>query len=239
MHAQHCGMSLIVLNQFQTAVNNFGLWKDYLYCPSYNPDAIISAEELYRPHISAVLPLMVHTEEMLLYSNKSVELLLNWQNLGSSAKSNDELNCLVKEVISHPEFKPHELLMFNVTHENQKADTAEEQSQFLRGFHHADIAIKVLSGSKDIASQSFSIPGLCYCKITVLIQEAFESPISSKFHLSPFKLYQKHADGETDECIYSEVYDSNIFLDEHTKVQRMQTDDPDCKREKVVATLMF
>jgi hypothetical protein len=29
------------------------------------------------------------------------------------------------------------------------------------------------------------------------------------------------------------------FLDVHTKVQRAQTDDPDCKREKVVAALMF
>jgi hypothetical protein len=118
MHAQRCSVSLIVLNRFQTAVNNFGLWKDYLYHPSYNPDAIISAEELYHPHISAVLPLMVHTEETSLYSNKSVELLLNWQNSGSSAKSNDELNCLVKEVISHPEFKPHELLMFNAMRKN-------------------------------------------------------------------------------------------------------------------------
>jgi hypothetical protein len=41
------------------------------------------------------------------------------------------------------------------------------------------------------------------------------------------------------EHVYSEMYDTNIFLDVHTKVQHMQTDDPNCKWEKVVAALMF
>ena len=154
-------------------------------------------------------------------------------------KSNDKLNCLIKKVLSHPEFKLHELLMFNVTCKNRKADAAKEQCQFLHGFHHADIIIEVPSGSKHIAPQSLSIPGLCYHKITALIQESFESPISSKFHLSPFKLYQKHTNGEIDKHIYSEVYDSDIFLDEHTKVQHAETNDPNCKHKKVVAALMF
>jgi hypothetical protein len=61
--------------------------------------------------------------------------------------------------------------------ENQKADATEEQSQYLQGFHHADIIIEVPSNSKDNAPQSFSIPGLYYCKITALIQESFENPL--------------------------------------------------------------
>ena len=35
------------------------------------------------------------------------------------------------------------------------------------------------------------------------------------------------------------MYNTDIFLDVHTKVQRTQTDDPNCKQEKVMATLMF
>jgi hypothetical protein len=125
-------MSLVVLNRFQTAPNSFRLWKDYLYRPSYDPDAIVSAEDLYRPHISAVLP-QFQAEEVSksLYTNKTIELLLNWQNSGSSAKSNDELNCLIKKVLLHPKFEHDELQKFNATHENQKADAAQEQSQFL------------------------------------------------------------------------------------------------------------
>ena len=130
MISQRRSVSLIVFNRFRTAANNFGLWKDYLYCPSYDPDAVISTEDLYRPHLSAILPQQVQAE-VSLYTNKTIELLLNWQNSGSSAKSNDELNRLVKEVLFHPKFKRDELQKFNATRENQKADAAQEQSQFL------------------------------------------------------------------------------------------------------------
>ena len=241
--SQRRGVCLIVLNRYQTAANNFGLWKDYLYHPSHDPDATVAAEDLYRPHLSAILPQRAQAEEASLYTNRTVELLLDWQNSGSSAKSNNELNHLVKEVLLYPKFKLDELSKFNATCENQKADTIEEQSQleYLRGFHHADIVIEVPSGSKNNAPRSFSIPGLYYCKITILIQESFQNPIFLKFHLSPFKLYRKHtqADGEASKRIYSEMYDSNSFLDVHTKIQRTQTDDPNCKWEKVLAALMF
>ncbi len=207
----------------------------------YDLDAIVSAEDLYCPYLSAVLPQRVEEEKVSLYTNQTVELLLDWQNSGSSAKSNDKLNRLVKEVLLHPKFKLNELLKFNATHENQKADATEEQSQYLQGFHHANIVIKIPSSSKDNAPQLFSIPGLYYHKITALIQESFKNPLFLKFHLSPFKLYWKHtqADGEASKRVYSELYDSDMFLDVHTKVQHTQTDDPNCKWEKVVATLMF
>jgi hypothetical protein len=33
--------------------------------------------------------------------------------------------------------------------------------------------------------------------------------------------------------------DSDVFINEHDKVQRAPTDDPTCKREKVITALMF
>ena len=65
-------------------------------------------EDLYHPHLSAILPQQVQAE-VSLYTNKTIKLLLNWQNSGSSAKSNDKLNHLVKEVLFHPKFKCDEL----------------------------------------------------------------------------------------------------------------------------------
>ncbi|KAH9955651.1 hypothetical protein BC827DRAFT_1271560 [Russula dissimulans] len=41
-------------NQFCTAPNAFGLWKEYLYWPSYDPDAFISPGDLYHPHASVI-----------------------------------------------------------------------------------------------------------------------------------------------------------------------------------------
>jgi hypothetical protein len=39
--------------------------------------------------------------------------------------------------------------------------------------------------------------------------------------------------------VYSELYDSDVFYDEHNNVQRAPSNDRTCKREKVVAALMF
>jgi hypothetical protein len=232
-------VSLIVRNRFQTAVNSFGLWKEYLYRPSYDPDAFISVADLYRPHASTIVTDSVGQEESSGDSSDAVQLLLDWQNTGSSAKSNGELDRLVHEVLFHPDFQLARLQNFNATRENQKADADRERSHFLESFQLATVDIEVPSGSRNIPPRMFPVPGLYYRKIVALIKDAFESPISLHFHLSPYKLFRKHPNGEDDERIYSEMYDSDVFLDEHDKVQRAPTDEPNCKHEKVVAALMF
>jgi hypothetical protein len=223
----------------------FGLWKEYLYRPSYDPDAFISLEDLYRPLTSpdTVDPQAgdegKHLEHPPLYSSKSVALLLEWQNTGSSAKSNDKINCLVRSVLLHPEFQPDTLQSFNATRENKKADAAGEQSPFQGSFKCANVDIEVPSGSKDVPPQTFTIPGLYYHKIVTLIKDAFDSHISVRFHLTPFKLFRRLPGNEDGEHMYSEMYNSDAFLDKHDRVQRAPTDNPSCKREKVVVAIMF
>ena len=123
--------------------------------------------------------------------------------------------------------------------ENHKADRAEAKSPLLNAFQHADIRITILSGNKDASPHSFSIPELYFRKLMTLIKETFESPISSMFHFTPFKMYHMQPDGKGKECIFLEMYDSDVLWEEHNKVQRALTDDLMCKQEKVVAALMF
>jgi hypothetical protein len=216
-----------------------------MYRPSYDPDAFISAEDLFRPHLSSIVPQaddeVKHLEPSTIYSSKSAELLLDWQTTGGSAKSDEEVTRLVRAVLLHPEFEVNTLQSFNATYENRKADAAEERSPFLSSFQHADLVIEVPSGSKGVPPQPFTIPGLCYRTIITLLKDAFNSHISEQFHLTPFKLFRTRTlpSGEDDERVYSEMYNSDIFLEEHDRVQRAPTDDPSCKREKVVAGLMF
>jgi hypothetical protein len=214
---------LLVQNPFRTPSNNFGIWKEYHYRPSYNPDVFVSAEDLYCPHTSTITaeevqedesettictdksagliacslssaimakPVQKEPLEQSTYTNKSAMLLVDWQNTGSSGKSNIEINRLVHEVILHPEFQLNQLHTFNMAWENQKVDMAEANSPLLQAFQHADINISIPSGNKDTALCSFSIPGLYFRKLTALIKEAFESPLSSMFHITPFKMYR-------------------------------------------------
>ncbi len=177
--------------------------------------------------------------ETSVYTNKSTVLVVNWQNSGSPAKSNNKVNRLVHEVILHPDFQLDQLQSFNAAWENQNADLAEARSPLLETFQHVDICITVPLGNKDALPRSFSIPGLYFRKLTTLIKDSFESPLSSRFHFTPFKMYRTQPDGKGKEHIFSEIYDSDVLWDKHNKVQRAVTDDPMCKREKVVAALMF
>jgi hypothetical protein len=88
---------------------------------------------------------------------------------------------------------------------------------------------------------TFSVPGLVYRKLTAVIQAAFSSPLASHFHFSPFKLFHRSPSGE-EERVLSEVYNSDAFIEEHDNVQRAplppDSDQPDCKLEKVPVALM-
>jgi hypothetical protein len=218
-------VSLIIWNPFRTtnSINNFRLWKEYLYRPSHDPDALISPKDSYRPHISAVIPDSEldgpGIEESSPYSNKAVGLVMGWQNSGSPAKTDEEVNSLVHSILLHPDFDLTMLGSFNAMCENQKADAV-----LLQPFQRTDVKIKVPSGSKLVAPQILSIPSLYYRNIIGLIKETFESPVSLKFHLTPFKLFRQHPNH--DEHIYSEMYDSDIFLEEHDKVQHVQVCSP-------------
>jgi len=97
-------VSLIMWNRFQTTVNSFGLWKEYLFHPSYDPDALISTDDLYCPHASTIIADNDKQEEDSSCRNKSIKLLLGWQNMGSSVKSDDKINCLVYGILYNPEF---------------------------------------------------------------------------------------------------------------------------------------
>ena len=203
-------ITLFVQKPFHTLPNNFGIWKKYCCHPSYNPNMFLSAKDLYCPHTSTIVTERVHEEEESTYTNKSTRLLVDWQNTSSSAKSNNEITHLVHNVILHPDFQLDEVQTFNTAQENQKADIAKAKSPVLQGFQHADIQINILSGNKDLSPSLFTILGLYFHKLTILIKDAFKSPLSSMFHFTPFKMYHTQPDG-TNKCVFSEIYNSDIF----------------------------
>ncbi|KAF5316669.1 hypothetical protein D9619_006659 [Psilocybe cf. subviscida] len=174
------------------------------------------------------------------HRNESVEMLMNWKDTGAITKSDAEVNRLVKDVLLDPSFKLEDLHGFNVARENRESDAADNQSPFLDSFQTANIDIEIPSGTKGIPPATFSVPGLLYRKLTAVIEAAFSSPLAPHFHLSPFKLFHVSPSGK-EERVFSELYNSDVLIEEHDKVQRapLPPDDPDCKREKIVFGLMI
>jgi Plavaka transposase len=230
-------LRLIVRNRLRTATNSFGLLREYLYRPSFEPDSFVREEDLHR--VGGSDPVFIPPPSPFpVHRNESVEMLMNWKDSGTSTKSDTEINRLVNSVLLDPNFKLEDLKGFNVARENQRSDAAEKKSPFFDSFQMADINIEVPSGTSGILPGTFSVPGLVYRKLTAVIQAAFSSPLASHFHLSPFKLFHRSPNGE--ERVFSEVYNSDAFIEEHDNVQRapLPPDQPDCKLEKVVVALL-
>jgi len=241
---------LVVRDTIRTVANVFGLWREYLHRPSYDPDDSVALNSL------AVLPgdpsasdSRSDGEETMAGShtgtpapsNISVDLLLHWQNSGSSTKSHAEIDRLV-EILHDPEFSIDDFPKnFSAARENRKRDQQEETSPHLKGFQETTVKIEVPSGDKNVKSQFVDIPGLHFRKLTTAIQAAFTSPLASKFHYSPFKLFHQSPKSGEQQRVFSELYNSDAFIKEHDSVQRapLPPDDPHCKREKIVAGLMF
>jgi hypothetical protein len=232
-------LRLIVRNRLRTAANSFGLLREYLYRPSFDPDSFIPEEDLHQ--VGGIDHISLPPSPIPVHRNESVEMLMNWKDSGTSTKSDAEVNRLVKDVLLDPDFKLEDLQGFNVARENQRSDAAEKNSPFFDSFQTADINIEVPSGTRGVPPGAFAVPGLLYRKLTAVIQAAFsESPLASHFHFSPFKVFHRSPNGK-EERVFTELYDSDLFIEEHDNVQRapLPPDQPDCKLEKVLAALMF
>ena len=167
---------------------------------------------------------------------------MQWLNNRNTAKTESQLNEFVEKVILAPDFSQDHFNGFDAHMQNVCIDTSLEKSSLHSHFKEMKIDILVPSGAPGIPPKNFSVPGLLHCKLTTVISEAFKSPLAHLFHFSPFKLYHTSPITNKEERVFGEIYTSDAFLEEHENVQRrglLPPDDPECKREKVVAALMF
>jgi len=238
----------MVTNPMKTAINSFGLFRQYLFHPSHDPDALADPANLSNitPVSRAPPPGPKETgrDPPWPFANMSVWRLMQWTNTGSNSKSEGEVNRLVDNVLNAPDFRTEDLRNFNAHRENARLDAVDKVSVLGDNFHSASIAIDVPTGQScgSSTTRTYSVPGLRYRKLLNVIKAAFQSPLSQQFHFTPFSLMHQSTVMNKDQRVYGELYNSNAFIDEHKRVQNCSPpppDDPGCKLEKVVAALMF
>jgi hypothetical protein len=244
---------LIVRDHLVTALNSFGIWRDYPERPSVDPDALLTLEDLSNrqhttsPSFKSRQPLGMESApesrpSYWPFSNSTIHSIMQWLNNGKTAKSESETTDFVHKVILAPTFNRDDLSGFDAHRENQRLDKALSESAPTSQFMQSSIEIHVPSGNTQSAPVKYSVPGLLHRKLTQVISDAFNDPLAHLLHYSPFKLFQKNPTTGLDECIYGEIYTSDSFLEETENVRRhspADPEDPECKREKVVAALMF
>ena len=235
---------LIVRDGLKTIFGAFGLWRNYTHRPSYDPDLIVPDDDLAKPlpNHTSDCPGPAHPGPPWPYKNMSVYHFMTWLNTGSKSKSEGEAQRLVDKVLQAEDFNPSDLHGLNIRRENKLLDLLEKTLPLLDGFKKASVSIEVPSGDRNIRPTKFTIPGLHYRTLTSVIQSAFQHPLAHHYHFSPFKLFHKSPGSSESERVYSEVYNSDAFIEEHDRIQRhgeLPPDDLHCKREKVIAALMF
>ncbi len=242
---------LIVRDRLVTAANSFGIWRDYPNRPSTDPDALLTLKDLSNTHnncnsFSQTAPpsdkLVTSQTPFWPFSNPTIHSVMQWLNNGHVMKSEAETTKFVHDVILSPTFHPADLARFDAHRENQRLDKALSISALRSQFIESSVDILVPSGERNTEPKKFAVPGFLHRKLTSVIREAFENSLAHMYHFSPFKLFQKSPISDEDERIYGEIFTSDAFFTAAEEVQRhapVPPDDPDCKREKVVAALMF
>ncbi|KAJ3809810.1 hypothetical protein F5876DRAFT_77388 [Lentinula aff. lateritia] len=216
--------------------------------PSHDPDGEVGMEDM------ANIPSLQDPDEDGHMSdsdlnddttlNPTQTLLTGWQNNGNSTKSNGEMDKLAN-LIRRPEFQVSELQGYSAQTANARITQADENWDYNKlkdSFLETSVDIEVPSGDKNIPSKVFSILGLLYRSPLSVIRASFASRLANRFHYTPFRLFQtsESPDGLDNDVqrVHTDIYNSDAFIQEHYRVLRAPTDDPNCKREKVVAALM-
>ncbi|KIY47948.1 hypothetical protein FISHEDRAFT_44304 [Fistulina hepatica ATCC 64428] len=181
------------------------------------------------------------------------DILGIWGTNGSTQKSAKEINSLADMLrngrVRGEDINPN----FDLNHwaqKQDKLDNATEEQPF-RGFSEATVRIPVPSGQKlqpGEETRLVDVPGLYCRKLTSLIRDVFAQPLADKFHFTPYQVFRETPSAAADapetqntERVYSELYNSEEFIMEHDRVQRLDLhpDDAGCNLERVVAGLMF
>jgi hypothetical protein len=239
---------LHVRDFMRTGCNRFGLLREYPHRPSYDPDAFVPDEDLSngplcQPIVKEVPP---SRGPPWPFRNMSTYLLMEWMNTGSNQKSIGEVDRLAKEVLSSKDFKLKDIAGFSARTQNEHFDASERHNcataatpYTCDGWVESGVQISIPTSSRDNhgLGQPFVIPGLHHRSILGVLRAALADVTAYRFHFSPFKRFWKSGI-ETEERCFDEAYTSDAWIEAHDKLQK-QTNEPDCKLEKVILGLMF
>ncbi|KAK7054049.1 hypothetical protein R3P38DRAFT_2500851 [Favolaschia claudopus] len=250
----------------RTKINSFGLFREYASTPTYNPDELLTLDELAdipggaRANTATVpsnlTPFEPETDNtpspsstppetinpIAPFRNWSISALMNWQWTGSTTKSVTEFERIV-DVMKNPEFSKEDIMDFDVKRETAQFDAHLEAgtSTVRDGWRTASVDIQVPDGQKHASDADiavFSVPGLFYRPIVEVIKAAIRDVGDRCFHYTPFKhFWQPTRDGPP-QRVYDEIYSSEAMVEAHTALQN-QPREPGCTLERVVLALMW
>ena len=247
------------ITKFATDSNSYGVYRVYNdSLPTYNPDIDFSltkvadgpsfAQPSSSEHDIAFSPFTTAETSATAenpFANDSVFGLMSWHYNSSNTKSLQDLNTLVHDVLLADDFKTKDLVGFDAAKEftklyDIKTSTASISGSSLKdGWFQESISIRLpcdhVKHRSEHDAPVYEVDGLLYRKPLEVIKAAYQEKRAAQYHVSPFEEYWKPSHDSPPERIYSELYNSNAFLQEHAKLRR---EHPHRGLETVIAPIM-
>jgi hypothetical protein len=181
------------------------------------------------------------------FLNPTVFRLMNWFYSGSPTKSIAELQSLVDDVILAPDFRVSDLDGFSTKRELQRLDggmnsNISTSTPFAHenGWKQSSIYIKLPCENvlqEEGTAHTLEVPGVYHRSLVEVITTAFQDAAAKTFHFTPFSLYWQPTPESPPERVYSEIYNSDSFLEEDEKIRGLPPE-PGPQYEHAVAALM-
>lgn len=247
----------------KTDRDEFGLYRVYTSYPHTNPDEMrdlesrcdapgfatssrIGEKRWWTGFCRSIPDLSVGNSNFFApFLNATVFRLMNWFYSGSSSKSIAELQSLVDDVILVPDFKVSDLRGFNAKRELRQLDgktDTDSNHPFTNGngWKQSSVYIK-LPCEKTLQTEdtapTLEIPGVYHRSLVEVITTALQDVAAKTFHFMPFSLYWQQTTESPPQRIYSEIYNSDSFLEEDKKAKQLPPE-PGPQYEHSIAALM-
>lgn len=172
-------------------------------------------------------------------------MLVNWIYEGSNTKSNVNIDKLVDDVITHPDFVCQDVKGFKTARELKVLDeyhgTSGTELIPNKSWMSASVSIKLPPAGRgrhvsEPLAPSYEVKGLQYRRPLDVIKKAFTEQAAEEFHISSFEEYWKPFPESPPMRIFSEIYNSNAFIEEDV---RLKSQTPADGLEPVIASVIL
>jgi hypothetical protein len=231
-----------------------GFYREYPHAPTHDPDQNVNLDALCdsadlltaatRPRtwfsgMTRSLAGLAPANIFAPFANATQFRVMDWlYGSPSGEMSNAAGDALIQNILLAPDFDPsHVADGFSIAKGEKMLDNAEFASE--DGWHEATLQVPVpCTGHRfesEDAAPHFEVPGFIYRRILPVMVSFFKAARLDTVHFTPFKQFVKRADGLI-ERVYSELYNTAAWLDEHARIMVDHAANP---MEKVIAAVLL
>ena len=234
---------------FRSDANSYGVYRIYQGGrPSYTPDEIFHVDYTSDSHnFTLTGPKISFDRPQNPFENITVLRLMNWFHNNATSKTLNDLDTLVHEVILAPDFDINHLLNFRGSRESERLDKYCEEtdspfsgdSRWIKTSVNISVPCEKVKHASESDAPIFTVKNLFYRRPLEVIKSAYREAAAEHFNITPYKEYWQPSPDSPPERIFSEIYNSDAYLQELEHIKAQPRGMPGPQLEIVIGAIML